>query len=232
MIGIIGAMVPEVQALQQQMENPKITTVSGIEFWEGTLFGKQAVVAQCGIGKVFAALCAESMILTFSPSVIINTGVAGALHPNLSVGDVVIAKGVVQHDMDTTPFGDPPGMISGLNIVEIPTCPKTAASLSRAVDSLHLSKMEGITASGDQFLSDPAKKQAIFNTFGALGVEMEGAAIGQVCYVNQIPFGVLRVISDSATGDGAMEYSEFLPMAANRSVNVIESYISQTEESL
>lgn len=230
MIGIIGAMVPEVQALQQQLQNPKITTVSGVEFWQGTLGKTDVVVAQCGIGKVFAALCAQAMILTFHPNVIINTGVAGALHPDLSVGDVVIAKNVVQHDMDTTPFGDPLGMISGLNIVEIPAHEATANRLQQAVTHLGYSAMAGTIASGDQFLSDPAKKQRIHEHFGALGVEMEGAAIGQVCYVNQVPFGVLRVISDSANGDGAMEYSEFLPMAANRSTNIIHEFLQQTEE--
>lgn len=230
MIGIIGAMVPEVQALQQQLKNPTVTTISGIDFHKGTLNGVEVVIAQCGIGKVFAALCAESMILTFHPDAVINTGVAGALHPSLSVGDVVIAGQVVQHDMDTTPFGDPPGLISGLNIVEIPACPKTADALEKAVTALGYTAMVGTVASGDQFLSDPAKKASIYETFHALGVEMEGAAIGQVCYVNNLPFGVLRVISDSASGDGAMEYSEFLSLAANRSTNIIHQFLKQTEE--
>ncbi len=230
MIGIIGAMVPEVQALQKQLGHPTVTTISGIDFWQGTMGGTQVVVAQCGIGKVFAALCAEAMIVTFHPDVIINTGVAGALHPALKVGDVVIAKNVVQHDMDTTPFGDPPGLISGMNMVEIPTHEQTANQLHTAATQWGYTSMVGTVASGDQFLSDPAKKAAIFETFDALGVEMEGAAIGQVCFVNQVPFGVLRVISDSASGDGAMEYSEFLPMAATRSTNVIHSFLKQTEE--
>ncbi len=230
MIGIIGAMVPEVQALQQQLQNPKVTTISGIDFHQGTLGKTQVVVAQCGIGKVFAALCAQAMILTYHPDVIINTGVAGALHPDLKVGDVVIAGNVVQHDMDTTPFGDPLGMISGLNMVEIPAHEPTANRLQKAVTNLGYTAMVGTIASGDQFLSDPAKKQAIYTTFNAFGVEMEGASIGQVCYVNKVPFGVLRVISDSARGDGAMEYSEFLPMAATRSTNIIHEFLEQTEE--
>ncbi len=230
MIGIIGAMVPEVEALQQQLKNSEITTISGIDFHKGLLNGVEVVIAQCGIGKVFAALCAQTMIVTFHPDVLINTGVAGALHPALSVGDVVIAKNVVQHDMDTTPFGDPLGMISGLNIVEIPAHTKTADGLQTATTDLGYNQMVGTIASGDQFLSDPAKKLAIYNHFGALGVEMEGAAIGQVCYVNKVPFGVLRVISDSANGDGAMEYSEFLPMAATRSTNIIHQFLQQTEE--
>ncbi len=230
MIGIIGAMVPEVQALQQQLKNSEITTISGIDFHKGLLNGVEVVIAQCGIGKVFAALCAQAMIITFHPNVIINTGVAGALHPALHVGDVVIARNVVQHDMDTTPFGDPLGMISGLNIVEIPADDATAKTLEQAVLDLGHTAMVGTIASGDQFLSDPAKKGAIHSHFNALGVEMEGAAIGQVCYVNKVPFGVLRVISDSANGDGAMEYSEFLPMAANRSTNVIHKFLERTEK--
>lgn len=230
MIGIIGAMAPEVQALQQAMENPVVTQISGVDFYKGKLKGKDIVVAQCGIGKVFAALCAQAMILTFHPDFIINTGVAGALHPDLAVGDVAIANTVVQHDMDTTPFGDPPGLISGINMVHFPADDGVRAALKKAVDTLQFNAMEGTIASGDQFLSDPAKKKAIRQTFDAIGVEMEGAAIGQVCFVNQVPFGVLRVISDSANGDGAMEYSEFLSLAANRSIEIIQTLVQETEE--
>ncbi len=230
MIGIIGAMALEVEALQQQMEKPTVTTISGIDFWQGTLWGKQVVVARCGIGKVFAALCAQTMILTFHPSVIVNTGVAGTLTPSLSIGDVAIAHSVVQHDMDTSALGDPVGLISGPNIIHIPAHEKTADTLLTAAQSLSYNGQKGTIASGDQFLSDTAKKARIGETFDAISVEMEGASIGHVCYVNQVPFGVLRVISDSASGDGAMEYSQFLPMAANRSIQIISQFIQQTEE--
>ncbi|MBR3844878.1 MAG: 5'-methylthioadenosine/S-adenosylhomocysteine nucleosidase, partial [Clostridia bacterium] len=154
---------------------------------------------------------------------------AGALSPALSVGDVAIANSVVQHDMDTSALGDPVGLISGPNIIHIPAEKSVANGLETVARQLSYNTLVGTIASGDQFLSDTGKKAFIHKTFDAIGVEMEGAAIGHVCYINKVPFGVLRVISDSANGDGAMEYSQFLPMAADRSIQVINQFIQQTE---
>ena len=120
MTGIIGAMKIEIEALNAQMENRQTKTVSGIEFTSGTLCGREAVTAVCGIGKVFAAMCAQTMILLYSPDRIINTGVAGSLSTKLNIGDIAVSDFVVEHDMDTSPLGDPVGMISGINIVDIP----------------------------------------------------------------------------------------------------------------
>ena len=120
MIGIIGAMHIEVETVKSLMENKVSETVSGMEFVSGTLFGRKIVVAVCGIGKVAAAMCAQTMILKYSPECIINTGVGGSLDPELHICDVVIAESLVQHDMDTSPLGDPVGLISGINIVNIP----------------------------------------------------------------------------------------------------------------
>ena len=120
MTGIIGAMKIEIEALNAQMENRQTKTVSGIEFTSGTLCGREVVTAVCGIGKVFAAMCAQTMILLYSPDRIINTGVAGSLSTKLNIGDIAVSDFVVEHDMDTSPLGDPVGMISGINIVDIP----------------------------------------------------------------------------------------------------------------
>jgi len=115
MIGIIGAMQTEVELLISRLEGAEKRTVSGIDFYSGKLEKKDVVVAKCGIGKVFAAMCAQTMILAFAPAVIVNTGVAGTLTPRLSIGQVALADRVVQHDMDTSPLGDPVGLISGIN---------------------------------------------------------------------------------------------------------------------
>ena len=120
MIGIIGAMEIEVKSLKAQVESPVIKVISGIEFVSGTLFNKEVVIAQCGIGKVFAALCAQTMILVFKADTIINTGVAGTLTEELSICDVAISKDVCQHDMDTSPIGDPVGLLSGINMIKLP----------------------------------------------------------------------------------------------------------------
>lgn len=225
MIGIIGAMQAEVDALQRQMNHPKVTAVSGVDFWQGELMGQQAVVARCGIGKVFAALCAQTMILKYRPDWILNTGVAGGLTGDLAVGDVAVATTVVQHDMDTTAFGDPAGLISGIQLVHLPADDALAARLVRVAGQNGFQVKQGTVVSGDQFISAPAKKEQLHKAFGAIACEMEGAAIGHVCYVNRIPFAVLRVISDSAgAGDGAMEYQEFMELAARRSVQIVTDF--------
>lgn len=226
MIGIIGAMRIEIEKIRSLTENKKVTTVSGIDFVSGTLGGKNIVTAICGIGKVSAAICAQTMILKFSPSCIINTGVGGALAPDLEVCDAVIADSFVQHDLDPTAMGDPAGYIQDLGIVEIPA--------DRAVFEL-LMKAAGITggfsvksgriASGDQFIADSEKKKFIVDTFGASVCEMEGASIAQVCFKNSVPFSAVRAVSDKADGSGHISYSEFLPQAAENAAKIIENFV-------
>ena len=129
MTGIIGAMSIEINALNAEMENREERIVSGIKFTCGTLRGREVVTAVCGIGKVFAAMCAQTMILLYSPDRIINTGVAGSLSAELGIGDIAVSDYVIEHDMDTSPLGDPVGMISGINIVDIPADEKLAQSI-------------------------------------------------------------------------------------------------------
>ena len=123
-IGIIGAMQMEVDALQAAMESPASVTVSGITFVTGRIGKHDIVAAQCGIGKVFAAMCAQTMILKYAPEAIINIGVAGSVTKGLQVLDIAIADKVCQHDMDTSPIGDPVGLISGINQIFFPADPK------------------------------------------------------------------------------------------------------------
>ena len=225
MIGIIGAMESETAAIIRGMEQAQVQTVSGIRFVKGCWCGKEIVVATCGVGKVFAALCTEAMILTYHPECIINTGVAGALDPSLNLLDVVVAEQVVQHDMDTSPLGDPIGMISGINKVELPADQKLIEAFKKAAESVGAKAIGGVVASGDQFIADQQKKNQIRERFNASCCEMEGAAIGQVCYVNQTPLCVIRAISDSLEGDGAMEYPIFLDLAAKRAVTLILTFL-------
>lgn len=225
MIGIIGAMEVEVAALKNDMENKEVFEISGIEFVKGTLCGKEAVVAKCGVGKVFAALCAQTMILKFSPDCIINTGVAGSLSEKLGVCDVAVADSVVQHDMDTSAIGDPVGLISGINIVNIPADKKVSDLLTEVVSDLGINTYSGTVASGDQFISSAEKKDYIMKTFGAVACEMEGAAIGHVCYVNGVPFGVVRAISDNADGSSHMDFPTFAASAAEISIKTVKEFV-------
>ena len=218
-IGIIGAMQMEVDALQAAMENPASETVSGITFVKGTIGSHEIIAVQCGIGKVFAAMCAQTMILKYSPEAVINIGVAGTVTKGLNVLDIAIADSVCQHDMDTSPLGDPVGLISGINQIYFPADKALADAIGAAAEKLGCRSVRGTIASGDQFIHTQEKKTFIRETFHAIAAEMEGGSIGHVCTVNNVPFAVLRTISDS---DGAaMDYSVFAPKAAMQSIDVI-----------
>ncbi len=227
MIGIIGAMGIEIKALSDMLENRKSETVSGIEFLRGTIWGKEVVLAVCGVGKVFAAICAQTMILKYAPEVIINTGVAGTLSNELSIGNIALSENVVQHDMDTSPLGDPKGLISGINVVKFPADKDLIELLKNAIEKQNIPYRIGTIATGDRFLASQDVKDEIVKEFGAIAGEMEGGSIGHVCYVNNVRFCVLRAISDSADGTGAEDYFAFLEKAANAAVCVMKEFIKQ-----
>lgn len=226
MTGIIGAMKIEVETIKSLMQDKQSEVISGVEYVTGTLHGKKIVTAVCGIGKVAAAMCAQTMILRYAPERIINTGVGGSLSEKLAIGDVAVAESLVQHDMDTSPLGDPVGFISGINVINMPCDPKVVEILEKSVGSVDgIKAIRGVIASGDQFIADPAKKDFIKSNFNAVVCEMEGASIAQVCYTNGVPFGVVRAVSDCADGSSHMDYGEFLPMAAANAAKLIESFV-------
>ena len=225
MIGIIAAMNVEMEGLRAHMENPVSETVSGVTFVRGTIAGREVVTAVCGIGKVFAALCAQTMILRYAPEAVINTGVAGTLTDELTIGNLAVSSCVVQHDMDTSAIGDPVGLISGINKVEIPADKLLCGHISACAKVMGIRTATGVIASGDQFVASPGRKTFITDTFSAIACEMEGAAIGQVCYVNGVPFCVLRAISDSADGSSHMDYPVFAQMAAEQSVRLLLAFL-------
>lgn len=225
-IGIIGAMDVEVAELIESMENIKKEIISSITFYEGILQGKNVVVAKCGVGKVHAAVCAQTMILKFKPDAIINTGVAGSLNSELDIADLVISDNVVQHDMDTSGLGDPVGLISGVNLINIP-CPKDLVEKieksARTIEGTNV--IVGTIASGDQFICNQDKKEYIVNNFNALCAEMEGAAIGHVCYLNKVDFCIVRAISDKADGSAHMDFPTFTKIAAKKSTQLINTFL-------
>ena len=222
MIGIIGAMSVETDALKAMVKNAQKETLSGVEYVSGTIASHEVVVAQCGIGKVFAALCAQTMILHFGVDKVINVGVAGSLSPRVGLLDFALSDAVVEHDMDTSPLGDPVGLISGINRVFLPASDSLTEQVERVAKEMGKTCVRGVIASGDQFIADPARKEQIVKCFDAIACDMEGAAIGHVCYVNGIPFTVLRSISDNASEDaGSMEYPTLCQHAAKQSQELI-----------
>ena len=230
-IGIIGAMAVEVQMLKDIMENINVAKVSGLEFYAGTISGVEVVVAQAGVGKVNAAVTTEAMILKYEPSAIINIGVAGGLSPALKVGDIAVADSVVEHDMDTSVLGDPVGFITGIDMVNIPCADWVTKTLIESAKKLeNRNTVCGTIVSGDQFISSKEKKAYLVNQFDGVATEMEGASIGHVCYMNGVPFGVLRAISDSADDDADMSFNEFCELAAKNSLQVILSFLDIVKE--
>lgn len=227
MIGIICAMQAEADELIAMLDGKAEKEISGIKFIEGKIYQKSVVIAVCGIGKVFAAIAAEAMIITFKPELIINSGVAGALCKDLRVADIALAEDVVQHDMDTTAFGDPPGLLSGINIVNIPCDKNAVLKIEKAIKKLGISYIKGRIASGDVFVNTRERKIALGENFSAAACEMEGASIGHVCYVNKVPFAVLRSVSDSLSDNSEMEYSEFLKIAVGNMVRVMDEFLKE-----
>ena len=227
MIGIIGAMDIEVNYFKEVIENPQVKTISGIDFYSGVIGDQQVVVAKCGIGKVFAAICAEAMILNYNPDVIINTGAAGGLSPELNITDIAVATAVVQHDMDTSPLGDPVGLVSGINMIEFPADKEYGDKLVSAAESLGLNCVRGVIASGDTFVATNEQRAKIRGNFNAIACEMEGASVGHVCYVNQVPFVIVRSISDSSSDSATMEYPEFVKIAAKNSFTVLHKMLGR-----
>ena len=226
-IGIIGAMDGEVAAIIDRLEDASFETVSGVKIYTGTLYGKRVAVARCGIGKVFAAICTEAMILKYAPRLIVNTGVGGALDKSLRPLDIVLASRLVQHDMDTSPLGDPKGLVSGINRIYFDADERAVGLLSDAARELGVRQLVGTVASGDRFIAERADKERIVADFGAAACEMEGAAVAQVAFVNETPFAVVRAISDSADGDAGMDYPVFLERAAGISTALTLSLVER-----
>ena len=232
LIGIIGAMDSELETLLAAMTEKKQETLYGLTFTTGTLDGCAVVLVKAGIGKVNAARCTQLLIDRFSPSAIVNTGIAGGLAPGLSVGDVVVATGVLQHDFDVTAFGHAKGYLcTGGDDTAATVFPADealsgcfAAAAQAILGEGHVHR--GLIATGDQFINRGEVRQRIHERFGAKAVEMEGGAVAQACYMHGVPCGVLRSISDGANGQSDMDYPTFTALAASHSQQVVERLLT------
>lgn len=226
MIGIIGAMNTEVETLISSLSDKKETVIAGSHFFSGRLGSTDAVVVMCGIGKVAAAVCAQAMIDTFHPDLLVNTGVAGGVADGLAQGDLVIATDAVQHDFDLSLFGYAKGYMpvwgrdkdrpSGY-----PTDPALAERLLSAAEALGYHAIRGRVVSGDIFVADPVLKSSLATDFAASAAEMEGAAIAQTAWQNGVPCAIVRAISDLADGSATLSFEEFEVIAAERSAKLL-----------
>lgn len=227
-IGVIGAMQMEVDNLKASMQHVETREYSGVTFVSGIIEGQEVVAAVSGIGKVFAAICTEAMILMYHVDIVVNVGVAGTLCKDLGVMEVAVADQVVQHDMNTSALGDPIGLLSGLNQIFLPSDEKMRRLLCSCLDDQKIRYKVGTIATGDLFLQKPAQKALLHERFGAIAGEMEGGSIGHVCHVNHVPFAVLRCISDGE--GGAMDYETFSEKAAEQAIEVVIEFIRRIEE--
>ncbi|MGM9637572.1 MAG: 5'-methylthioadenosine/adenosylhomocysteine nucleosidase [Eubacteriales bacterium] len=236
MLGIIGAMQIEVDSLLSAMEDRLDSSVAGTVFSKGKIGGQEVVVVMCGIGKVCAALITQILIDRFQVHAIVNTGVAGGLDERLEVGDLVIATDAVQHDFDLTGFGYVRGHLpcAGGEKTAVSRFPADKNLINRFESAAEKVGGEGKTilgtvVSGDIFVCDPALKERLIREFGAAAAEMEGAAIAQVCYLNKVPFAIVRAISDLAGKEAKISYDEFERKAALRSAKIIQQMLSDVE---
>ena len=224
-LGIIGAMQMEIENLKPSIKNPVLETISGVTFIKGQIDGIDVVAAVSGVGKVFAAVCTEIMILHFGVDHVINIGVAGTLVKDLKVLDVAVAESAVQHDMNTSALGDPVGLISGINIINFEADKKLTSIVCDVLKDKGINYQAGVIASGDMFVDTDKQRDRIRQNFQAIACEMEGASIAHVCYINNVPFTLIRSISD---GDGsAMDYSTFAGKAAEQSIDIVLDVIAR-----
>lgn len=228
-IGIIGAMELEVAALKAALENTKITQRAGMAFHEGTLEGASVVVVQCGVGKVNAAMCVQILADLYQVTHIVNTGVAGSLNGALDIGDILISVDALQHDMDVSPLGYPKGQIPGLPRLAFPADEELRRAILSAAQKVctDIHVLEGRVVSGDQFISSHEVKDVLIQEFHGDCAEMEGAAIAQAAALNQVPYVVVRAISDKADGSAQMDYPTFEKQAAEHCAALVRAFVRE-----
>lgn len=224
-IGVIGAMQIEIDNLKKSLENSTTEEISSVQFVKGNIGEVEVVAAVSGVGKVFAAICTEAMILKYQVDMVVNIGVAGTLCKELGVMDVALASQVVQHDMNTSALGDDIGLLSGINQIYIPSDEKMTALMEQCIVEKEIHYKVGTIATGDLFMQGERQKEKLHQRFDAIAAEMEGGSIGHVCYMNHVPFIVLRTISDGE--GGAMDYAQFARKAAKLGIDIVIEFIKK-----
>ena len=223
-IAIMGAMPEEIEPIVEKLDNLKETIYGANKYYEGSYNGQEVVVAYSKIGKVFATLTATMLIEKFDCDMLLFSGVAGAISDELKIGDLIIADGLCQHDLDITAFGHPYGFVP-----EGEVCISTDVNLRNIAKEIAKQKgltlKEGVIATGDQFVANAQRKDWIGDTFKADASEMEGASVAVACKALDVPFFILRAISDSADMDASFNFDEFLESSAKISADFILSMV-------
>ncbi len=229
-LGIIGAMDIEVETLKEYIANPVISRYAGMEFCAGLLEGCSAVVVRCGVGKVNAALCVQILCNCFGITHLINTGIAGSLCKELDIGDLVISKDAMYHDFNCNVFGYPNGQVPGMPLTYQADEELIMQAFSVAEQVNPGRNRIGRIASGDQFICEELQKEQIISVTGGLCTEMEGAGIAQAAYRNEIPFVIVRAISDKADHSAEMDYPTFEKIAAHRCAAVVRKLAAELKQ--
>ena len=231
-IGIIGAMEVEIASLKSVMKVSRMLKKAQMEFLEGELEGCQAVVVRSGIGKVNAAVCTQILVDEFGVDGVINTGIAGSLKAEINIGDIVLSTDVLHHDMDATGFGYPLGQIPQMDAFSFQADEQMRKLAKEVCEEVNpeIRVFEGRVVSGDQFISSREVKDKIKENFDGCCTEMEGAAIAQTAYLNQIPFVIIRAISDKADDSATMDYPTFEKQAVEHSVRLTRGFLKRIQK--
>ncbi|MBN1043557.1 5'-methylthioadenosine/adenosylhomocysteine nucleosidase [Clostridium botulinum] len=227
-IGIIAAMAEELEILLKNLNLEEKKEKANMVFHKGTINNKNVVAVVCGIGKVNSAVCTQILISEYNVDKVVNVGVAGGIGKDIYPGDIVVAENLVQHDMDTSAFGDKIGQIPRLDTFDFKCDKDMVAAAKKSCEEIsELNSFTGRIVSGDQFVANLEKIQWLEKEFGAISCEMEGASIAQVCYLNSIPFVVIRSISDNANNGAHMDYEKFTPIAVKNSTNILKNMLEK-----
>jgi len=227
MIGIIGSMDLEIDPLAELMTEKTETVIAKMKYISGKIHGKDVVLSICGMGKVLAAISTQNMINRFNPDVILNIGVGGSTSEKLHVYDIAISDRVIQHDIDLTPIGYRKAYNPDNDVDYIDSDKSTRDAIEKVLKKLNVNYLVGTIASGDQFIDTNEQKLALNKQFGSVACEMEGASVGTVCYSNDVPFCIVRSISDELNGVSGVEFHTFKAAAAKRGVDIVSEFIKQ-----
>ncbi|MDX1795383.1 MAG: 5'-methylthioadenosine/S-adenosylhomocysteine nucleosidase [Hydrogenovibrio sp.] len=221
-VAIIGAMEQEVALLRSKIKNLKTEDHGGFEYSLGQIDDKEVILLKSGIGKVNAAIGTALLIKLYEPDYIINTGSAGGFHTDLEVGDIVISQAVCHHDVDVTPFGYELGQVPGSPSCFLPD-PRLVEIAKSSIESLNeVAHMHGLIATGDRFMHHPEDVEKTRQSFpDMIACEMEAAAIAQTCHAFEVPFVVIRSLSDIAGKENAVTFEQYLDKAATHSARLI-----------
>lgn len=228
-IGIICAMKEEFELISKDIEVKEIIKKAHLEFLVGHLDGKNVVGVICGIGKVNAAICTQILISEFKCTHILNSGVAGGIKENVNFKDIVLACDLIQHDVDVTKFGYKPGEVPNIGTHSFKCDEHLLQIGKKSIENIFDDSFKihiGRIVTGDQFISSNETSKYLENTFDALACEMESGSIAQVCYLNDVPFLVIRAISDNGGDVAQEEFNKFLIESSKNSYLILKNIVN------